>query len=134
MKGLSFMIKVKNLNGTGDKNCSCPKSNSWLDHWKIQKAWKEKEAPKCAAFDCDSPAEYGAHVKKSGPDKTNYIVPLCPSCNKRKEEFHVPERMLASAKCINNEQSESFAEQYDQKRVMRIKLAMNKAAEKRKSF
>ena len=78
------MTTVKNLNGTAGKTCSCPGSNSWLEHWEHKTG---RKATFCAA--CFSKAEVGGHVKKVGFDYSHYIVPLCKACNKRTDEFTV---------------------------------------------
>jgi len=87
------MTLVKNLNGTAGKTCSCPGSNSWLEHWERKTG---RRAGECAA--CTSLAEVGGHVKKVGQDYSHYIVPLCKACNARTDDFHVYEE-LVSAKC-----------------------------------
>lgn len=75
-------VKIKNLNVTSDKVCTC--SDSWLEHWEKKSG---KIASLCAALDCSGKAEVGGHVKKAGSEKTHYIVPLCKACNKRTDEF-----------------------------------------------
>ncbi len=88
------MAKVKNLNGTSGKTCSCPGSRSWLEHWERKAGHKAKY---CAA--CTASAEVGGHVKKVGSyDYSHYIVPLCSACNQRTDEFYVSEE-LVSATC-----------------------------------
>lgn len=87
------MTYVKNLNGTSEKNCSCPGCHSWLDHWERKTG---RVAVSCAA--CSAKAEVGGHVKEVGSNYSHYIVPLCKSCNKRTDEFFVYAE-LVSAKC-----------------------------------
>lgn len=78
------MEYVKNLNGTAGKKCTCPGSNSWLEHWE-RKA--HQHATQCAA--CTKKAEIGGHVKKVGQECTHYIVPLRKACNMRTDDFTV---------------------------------------------
>lgn len=76
------MPRVKNLNGTAHKSCNC---SSWLAHWKKYSGsflWG------CSTLNCANEAEVGAHVKKTN-EMTNYIIPLCRSCNNKAKEFTV---------------------------------------------
>ncbi len=84
------MVKVKNLHNTSDRN---PKNYStWKEFWKAKKGYWPDD---CSASDCAKSAEVGAHVKKVGSsDNSWYIVPLCSGCNKRTDEFDVPEYRL----------------------------------------
>ena len=87
-------MKVKNLHGTSDKTCD--KCKSWLKHWENKtndSTWF------CMKKDCTNKATVGAHVIKcEGHDKKFYIVPLCHSCTKKKEEFELePYAELAPA-------------------------------------
>lgn len=80
--------KVKNLNGTSDRECSC---DSWTAHWEN---WTGKTATTCANTACDEFAEVGAHVKKVGADDdATYIVPLCKACNQLEDEFSVDQEL-----------------------------------------
>lgn len=88
------MTLVKNLNGTAGKTCSCPGSNSWLEHWERKTG---REAGVCAAC-CFSPADVGGHVKKVGSDYSHHIVPLCKACNKKTDAFFVYKEIV-SADC-----------------------------------
>jgi len=92
------LVKVKNLNGTSDKDrkCSC---KSWLDHWNknryLNKAYK---AGYCRA--CKSRENLvGGHVKKvQHSDCKEYIVPICSRCNNQKDKtFEVNEHDLIRA-------------------------------------
>ncbi|MBA5601713.1 hypothetical protein ABRP72_14070 [Pectobacterium carotovorum] len=77
-------MKIKNLNHTTGKKCSC---GSWLKHWENI---TEQTSSFCGNSVCTHDAEVGAHVKKSGhTDNAHYIVPLCKECNKKSstEEF-----------------------------------------------
>ena len=87
--------RVKNLNGTAGKSCTCPGSGSWLEHWKKKAGHK---ASLCTALDCKGKAEVGGHVKKVGEDRSHYIVPLCYSCNRRSDEFDSYYQLI-SANC-----------------------------------
>lgn len=85
-----IMTKVKNLNGTSDRVPSG--YESWIHYWKIKTG--QKLAGGCAARNCSDMTGTnleGAHVKKTVEynDDSWYIVPLCPSCNKRTDEFYV---------------------------------------------
>lgn len=89
-KNTRVMVKVKNLHNTGDRK---PKNyTSWKEFWKAKKGYWPND---CSAYDCDGPAEVGAHVKKAdSSDNKWYIVPLCSGCNKRTDTFEVPEFRL----------------------------------------
>ena len=84
------MVKVKNLHNTSDRK---PKNYStWKEFWEAKKCYWPDD---CSASDCNASAEVGAHVKKVGSsDNSWYIVPLCSGCNKRNDEFEVPEYRL----------------------------------------
>jgi hypothetical protein len=70
-------MKVKNINGTGDRACKC---GSWLDHWKN---FSGQPVPNwCPEQSCTQKPEVGAHVQKdSSTDSSWYIVPLCKTHN-----------------------------------------------------
>lgn len=73
-------MKVKNLNGTGEKipsGCS-----SWLEFWEEK---TEKKAITCSNEACKGLAEVGGHVKYVGGTNKEYIVPICHSCNNTKD-------------------------------------------------
>jgi hypothetical protein len=85
-------VKIKNLNGTADKQCNC---GSWLEHWDAQTALKMPEY--CVVIDCTNKVEVGAHVKQvGGNDNNHYIVPFCQSCNQSEKEFLVSSAWLVS--------------------------------------
>lgn len=71
-------MKVTNINGTSDNDCSC---GSWLKHWdkfNTKGSKRPSQCPACGAWSVDD----GAHVQKYGStDQSWYIVPLCHSCN-----------------------------------------------------
>jgi hypothetical protein len=82
---------VKNVNGSS----RFPKPhgyNSWLEYWKAQ----TKEDPiYCSEVTCRNKDLIGAHVTKTrSTDKRWYIVPLCSSCNQRKDEFNVSAKLV----------------------------------------
>lgn len=67
------MVKVKNINGTTEHDCSC---GSWLKHWS-KFAWQDVPGT-CPEITCFNPPEVGAHVQKDDhEDRRWYIVPLC---------------------------------------------------------
>lgn len=77
---------VKNVNGSG--RFPAPKGYaSWLDYWKSQ----TRINPTCCSTDnCLGRNLVGAHVQKAySNDQRWYIVPLCASCNNRKDTFNV---------------------------------------------
>jgi hypothetical protein len=71
------IMKVKNINGTGETRCNC---GSWLDHWA---SFSGQPLPRCCAEEkCTAEPEVGAHVQKDGySDNSWYIVPLCRGHN-----------------------------------------------------
>ena len=77
-QGGALPMKVRNLNGTSQNDCSC---GSWLKHWEKH---SHKKADLCSAYGCMHKATKGGHVQKEDPaDMHWYIVPLCDSCNNR---------------------------------------------------
>ncbi|MFZ2286536.1 MAG: hypothetical protein WAV93_06085 [Bacteroidales bacterium] len=89
------MVKVKNLGGTGPKDCRC---GSWKQHW-IKNSIMEW--PKyCTAIGCTEAAREGGHVKKvRSTDNNHYIIPICYSHNALGEdkEYDVSEIYFVSA-------------------------------------
>lgn len=72
-------MRVKNLNGTSQNNCSC---GSWLAHWS---KFSGQVANRCFVNGCTTVHSVGGHVQKdSATDKNWYIVPLCSACNNKK--------------------------------------------------
>ena len=51
-------MKVKNINGTSQTNCSC---GSWLQHWR---KYSNQNATICRASGCSRTDLVGAHVQK----------------------------------------------------------------------
>lgn len=96
MRYVVATIKVKNKNGTGDKN---PPSGytSWLDFWERKKG---KKADQCENMSCSGNPDVGGHVIKSGEGGKEYILPLCYSCNNKPdgEEFDAWDTDLISVK------------------------------------
>lgn len=100
-------VTVKNLNNSSEQFpepvCKC---NSWIEHWDINKYPKnDMQAGWCRG--CGKKFEHselcGGHVmKKNSDDKHRYIVPLCSSCNNKKDyTFEVDTSELVSANCDN---------------------------------
>lgn len=72
---------VVNIPGAHNIKCTCCKT--WLDHWK--KHSKKSDPGKCRACG-KADAVAGGHVKRFISDKgQTFIVPVCESCNSRKE-------------------------------------------------
>ncbi len=77
-------MKVKNINGTSDTNCSC---GSWIKHWE---KFSGQHSDHCQSVSCSNRNPVGAHVQKAtGPDNKWYIYPLCDKCNQLKGELEV---------------------------------------------
>lgn len=73
-------MRVRNLNNTSSKSCSC---GSWTNHWENH-AGARNWPQKCGAYGCPNPPQVGAHVKHVGSDDPrHYIVMLCRPCNNR---------------------------------------------------
>lgn len=95
------LIRVKNITGTGDNPCKC--CDSWIEHW----IKHTKKSPTCC-YACKEKKTYlvGGHVHKvSNIDQRWYIVPLCDSCNKKKESFgfYVLESDLVAARACEKD-------------------------------
>lgn len=85
--------KVKNKKGTGDDNP--PKGyNSWKEYWEYA---KNRKFDKCSNVKCKNSAEDGSHVfsymtvsnsisKSKIVELSQYIVPLCKTCNNPNNE------------------------------------------------
>lgn len=73
-------MKIKNVNGTSDKDCKC---GTWIDHWKN---FSHKSLPTtCPEVSCSDKDLVGAHVQLA--DSTNekwHIIPLCKKHNGEK--------------------------------------------------
>ena len=77
---------VKNIKGTSKSRYNVPSEyNSWLDYYKSNAKNRTK---KCHTIGCSNDIEVGAHVIIEG-QREWYIVPLCKSCNKKKNSFTV---------------------------------------------
>ena len=85
-------IKVKNKNGTADKNPPAGYT-SWLKFWENKKG---KKATTCEALSCNGNADVGGHVIKSGEGGKEYILPICYNHNNKpdKEEYQAWENDL----------------------------------------
>ena len=85
------MPNVKNIYGTeGRKPVG---ASTWIGYWEKHKG---KKVYICSACGVLSSRLCGAHVKKCLPltDCLWYIVPLCPACNQRTDEFFVAAESL----------------------------------------
>ena len=87
------MEEVKNLKRTSGRKPR--KFSSWQEFWEHYKKHPFRD---CSCAGCKAPAVVGAHVFKMDPEATKewYIVPLCKSCNKKKDAFYVREYDLVS--------------------------------------
>ena len=82
----------KNKKGTAERSCKC---GSWKQHWinYLQEKWPSK----CSVYGCNNPATLGAHIINSNVT-SEYIAPMCDSCNKRNTEFRLKgDTLLAPA-------------------------------------
>lgn len=79
-------MKIRNINGTSDNDCSC---GSWIAHW--EKFSGQKEPIMCPVATCRKTGMVGAHVQKGGgsTDQKWYIYPLCQAHNKHVGELEV---------------------------------------------
>jgi hypothetical protein len=74
-------VKIKNINGTVDKDCKC---GGWLQHWD---RFSGQEPTYCPVQDCMTQIEIAAHVQKDSlTDNGWYIIPLCQKHNAKKGE------------------------------------------------
>lgn len=76
-------MKVKNINGTSDNDCTC---KGWLTHWEN---FSGKKAGMCVEKSCTNNATVGAHVQKDSADRSWYIIPLCAIHNKQADEVEL---------------------------------------------
>lgn len=83
-----LFVEVKNLHGTSDNTPNGTDKNlSWKEWWEKR---TQKRFGECSCSSCTNFADVGAHVKKTdSSDGKWYIVPLCYSCNAKKEPFRV---------------------------------------------
>lgn len=80
------MAKVKNINGTSTATTPC-KCGTWIKHWET---FSGKYAICCSEVNCTTTRNLvGAHVQKTTPDMSWYIIPLCDSHNKTKGELEI---------------------------------------------
>lgn len=77
------ILMWKNKGGTGDRNCKC---GSWKQHWLNYSG--QRWPKECAVLGCKQEPTLGAHVI-SFAKKGERIVPMCASCNKRKDSFNL---------------------------------------------
>ncbi|MFL5786505.1 MAG: hypothetical protein ACJ748_00500, partial [Flavisolibacter sp.] len=75
---------------------------TWIDHWVRHS--KQSKPSFCAVVKCWGTDVVGAHVRKTGIDKTVYIAPICHSCNMLSGELLIPDTTIlvsatASDKC-----------------------------------
>ena len=81
-------ILVKNLRGTSSKKLPAG-FTSWFDVLVARSNWRPVM---CLNIDCFNVATKGGHVIKKNTDKTEYLVPICTSCNNEHDkEFYVDE-------------------------------------------
>ena len=93
-------MKIKNVKGSSKVSPNPPSGyDSWLDYWEQNYGWyfdhsKTYKCPACGKsfyrknFD-------GCHVQKAySTDQKWYIMPLCDSCNHRKDTPDVDESLL----------------------------------------
>lgn len=74
-------IDLKNKKNTAQKTPP-PDYSSWLDFWQKKKG---KVAIDCEVMNCEKKADVGGHVIKSGYGPTEYILPMCYTCNNKPE-------------------------------------------------
>jgi hypothetical protein len=73
-------MKVKNVSGTGEKDCPC---GSWSNHWG-KSSGLQLSTELCSVVNCPNFATVGAHVQLDNPvDNSLYIVPLCDYHNRQ---------------------------------------------------
>jgi hypothetical protein len=77
-------MRLKNINGTLDKECSC---GSWLKHWE---KFSGQTTLFCQAVGCVRADVVGAHVQVAiNPDNKWYIYPLCDTHSRQSGELDV---------------------------------------------
>lgn len=76
------IIKVKNKKGTSSR-VPPNGSGTWLEFWENSTGRKAEE---CKVYGCEGKAEVGGHVIKVGEGAKEYILPMCYSCNNKKDE------------------------------------------------
>lgn len=77
-------VSVKNVTGSG-KHPTSQEGEVWKNHWKKHSSLDWPDKCQCCGKE---PAEVGGHVTIIGSNNSQYILPMCSSCNgKRGEEF-----------------------------------------------
>lgn len=85
------MARVKNINGTSDRDCAC---GSWLKHWEN---FSGDKAYYCSELNCFDKDLVGAHVQKANSnDDYWYIVPLCRLHNAHRGELDVNQQLVSA--------------------------------------
>ena len=77
-----MIVNVKNKKITSDSVVPA-KYSSWLDFWEKK---KNEKAINCKVQYCTGEAEVGGHVYIVGESSKVYIMPLCYSCNNKKDD------------------------------------------------
>jgi hypothetical protein len=89
---------VKNVKGSSRFSKPSTVHHSWLEYWEDNKqSLNDDIRYKCPVCDEYITKDHfvGAHVQKVNDiDKTWYIIPLCNSCNNKKEHFNIPQKFL----------------------------------------
>jgi hypothetical protein len=85
-------MKITNINGTYQLNCSC---GSWIAHWK---KFSGHSITYCPVSSCLNTNLVGAHVRKANStDQKWYICPLCATHNAATGDLEVGAVTLVSA-------------------------------------
>lgn len=99
-------MRVKNVHGSSKVSDHPPKDySSWLHYWMMnsQLSLLWTETYRCPACGRTVPFENvdGCHVQKADDlcDKHWYIVPLCDSCNQRKDIFDIGSIPVVPSPC-----------------------------------
>lgn len=91
-------MKIKNINGTSDTDCSC---GSWLKHWE---KFSGQSIIYCPVGLCLNKDLVGAHVQKADSyDSKWYICPLCNAHNQATSILDVSD----SCKLVSANKSET---------------------------
>jgi hypothetical protein len=92
------MTRIKNKNGTADKQCRC---GTWLKHWEN---FSNQRTEMCVVINCSNKKIDGAHViKTESSDSNTYIVPLCKMHNQSIEILTISD----SCKLVSANKSET---------------------------
>jgi hypothetical protein len=87
-KGGVMEISVKNEIGTKDEKCKkCGKE--WIEHWELNMS---RNCGQCRNPFCENKENndmVGAHVVTVPSNGISYILPLCRSCNSKKESLGI---------------------------------------------